>query len=193
MFGGGGGRSRPRQPTNQIAPGAGVVDQLSSGDRKAAACSIVGRVNIPSARVQPGGLAAQRHCQFGRAGTSGGGGGDRRRTTSVDRRSRTVRPGATTGTDSAFGGGGATQQSGAILPGVRITADAVNNTLLIYANQESYSIIEQTLRQLDRPQLQVSIDATIAEITLNDNLSYGVQFFLQEPRHRRTTPTRAPG
>src|SRR5207244_19346 len=25
-----------------------------------------------------------------------------------------------------------------LLPGVRITADAVNNTLLIYANQESY-------------------------------------------------------
>jgi general secretion pathway protein D len=39
-------------------------------------------------------------------------------------------------------------------------------------------VIEQTLRQLDRPQLQVSIDATIAEITLNENLSYGVQFFL---------------
>ena len=72
------------------------------------------------------------------------------------------------------GGGG---QS--ILPNVRITADAVNNTLLIYASQESYRIIEQTLKQLDRPQLQVSIDATIAEITLNENLSYGVQFFLK--------------
>ena len=62
---------------------------------------------------------------------------------------------------------------------MRITADAVNNTLLIYANQESYRIIEQTLRQLDRPQLQVAIDATIAEITLNDKLNYGVQFFLK--------------
>ena len=74
-----------------------------------------------------------------------------------------------------FGASGAGNQQGAILPGVRITADAVNNTLLIYANQENYRIIEQTLRQLDRPQLQVSIDATIAEITLNDNLNYGVQ------------------
>ena len=66
-----------------------------------------------------------------------------------------------------------------MLPNVRITADPVNNTLLIYANQENYRVIEQTLRQLDRPQLQVSIDATIAEITLNENLSYGVQFFLK--------------
>jgi general secretion pathway protein D len=66
-----------------------------------------------------------------------------------------------------------------VLPGVRITADVVNNTLLIYANQESYRIIERTLNQLDRPQLQVSIEATIAEISLNENLAYGVQFFLK--------------
>jgi general secretion pathway protein D len=66
-----------------------------------------------------------------------------------------------------------------LLPGVRITADVVNNTLLIYANQESYVLIERTLRQLDRPQLQVAIDATIAEVTLNNNLAYGVQFFLK--------------
>jgi general secretion pathway protein D len=49
---------------------------------------------------------------------------------------------------------------------------------LIYASQENYRIIERTLRQIDRPQLQVGIDATVAEVTLNDNLSYGVQFFI---------------
>jgi general secretion pathway protein D len=66
-----------------------------------------------------------------------------------------------------------------LLQGVRITADVINNTLLIYASQENYRIIERTLRQIDRPQLQVAIDATVAEVTLNDNLSYGVQFFLK--------------
>jgi general secretion pathway protein D len=66
----------------------------------------------------------------------------------------------------------------AILEGVRITADAVNNTLLIYADQENYKLIEATLRQVDRPQLQVAIDATVAEITLNDSLNYGVQAYL---------------
>ncbi len=50
---------------------------------------------------------------------------------------------------------------------------------LVYANKENYRIIEQTLYQLDRPQLQVSIDATIAEITLNNSLKYGVQYFIQ--------------
>jgi general secretion pathway protein D len=66
-----------------------------------------------------------------------------------------------------------------ILPNVRISADAVNNNLLIYANQESYGIIKRALQQIDRPQLQVAIDATIAEVTLNHNLQYGVQFFLK--------------
>ena len=79
----------------------------------------------------------------------------------------------------AYGAGGSAADSSAILHGVRIAADAVNNALLIYSNLENYRIIESTLRQLDRPQLQVAIDATIAEVTLNDQLSYGVQFFLQ--------------
>ncbi|MGJ5208527.1 type II secretion system secretin GspD [Bradyrhizobium sp. HKCCYLR20261] len=65
-----------------------------------------------------------------------------------------------------------------LMDGVRITPDVVNNTLLIYADRENYRIIEATLRQCDRPQLQVAIDATIAEVTLNDNLNYGVQAFL---------------
>jgi general secretion pathway protein D len=65
-----------------------------------------------------------------------------------------------------------------VLQGVRITADTVNNTLLIYADQENYRIIESTLQQVDQPQLQVAIDATIAEVTLTDELSYGVQAYL---------------
>ena len=75
--------------------------------------------------------------------------------------------------------GGAPASGGPILPGIRITADVVNNSLLIYADEENYKIIEGALRQIDRPQLQVAFDATIAEVTLNDSLTYGVQFFLK--------------
>ena len=78
-------------------------------------------------------------------------------------------------TAAMSGQGGA---GGALLPGVRITADAANNSILIYASRENYQIIERTLNQLDRPKLQVAIDVTIAEVTLNDALNYGVQFFL---------------
>jgi general secretion pathway protein D len=77
------------------------------------------------------------------------------------------------------GGGSAQGGAGSLLQNVRIAADTVNNTLLIYANQEQYRVIERTLQQIDRPQLQVAIDATIAEVTLNDTLTYGVQFFLK--------------
>ena len=68
--------------------------------------------------------------------------------------------------------------SSAILPGVRITPDETTNSLLIYANAESYQIVERTLNELDRPRLQVAIDVTIAEVSLNDQLNYGVQYYL---------------
>jgi len=73
---------------------------------------------------------------------------------------------------------GAPGSNNAVLANVRIAPDVANNSLLIYANQENYKVIEAALRQIDRPQLQVAIDATIAEITLNDSLRYGVQFYL---------------
>jgi general secretion pathway protein D len=79
--------------------------------------------------------------------------------------------------DGSSGGGGA-GSGRPVLQGVRITADTVNNSLLIYADQENYRIIQTTLQQLDKPQLQVAIDATIAEVTLTDELSYGVQAYL---------------
>jgi general secretion pathway protein D len=65
-----------------------------------------------------------------------------------------------------------------ILQNVRITADVTNNAVLVYANQESQRVVEQTIRQIDRPQRQIAIEATIAEVTLNDQLNYGVQFFI---------------
>jgi general secretion pathway protein D len=76
--------------------------------------------------------------------------------------------------------GGSARPAGGpgILPNVRITADVTNNAVLVYADQESQRIVEQTIRQIDRPQRQIAIEATIAEVTLNDQLNYGVQFFL---------------
>lgn len=89
---------------------------------------------------------------------------------------------AASGANSSGTGSLDSRSSGAggqpLLQGVRITADTVSNTLLIYADQGNYQIIEATLQQVDQPQLQVAIDATIAEVTLSDELSYGVQAFL---------------
>jgi general secretion pathway protein D len=78
--------------------------------------------------------------------------------------------------DSSRGSGGGGGQP--LMQGVRITPDVVNNSLLIYADQANYKIIEATLLQLDQAPLQVAIDATIAEVTLTNELSYGVQTYI---------------
>ncbi|MDA9431639.1 type II secretion system secretin GspD [Bradyrhizobium sp. CCBAU 51627] len=75
-------------------------------------------------------------------------------------------------------GSGAKPGVNGILQNVRITADVTNNAVLVYANQDAQRIVEQTIRQIDRPQRQIAIEATIAEVTLNDQLNYGVQYFL---------------
>jgi general secretion pathway protein D len=67
----------------------------------------------------------------------------------------------------------------ALLPNVRITADTANNSLLIYANRDQYKIVERAIFELDRAPMQVAIDATVAEITLKNELQYGVQFYLK--------------
>jgi general secretion pathway protein D len=61
--------------------------------------------------------------------------------------------------------------------GIRIIADRRNSALLIYATPSEYSVIEGMLRKIDIVPLQVLIEATIAEVTLNDALQYGTQFF----------------
>src|SRR5207248_9983868 len=61
---------------------------------------------------------------------------------------------------------------------IRILANRRNNVLLIYATPSEYSIIEKMLRKIDIIPLQVMIEATFAEVTLNDTLNYGTQFYL---------------
>jgi general secretion pathway protein D len=65
-----------------------------------------------------------------------------------------------------------------VFQNVRITADSANNSIVVYSSQDDYLVIERSLRALDKPQMQVSIEATVAEVTLNDDLQYGVQYYL---------------
>ncbi|MGI3899965.1 MAG: type II secretion system secretin GspD [Janthinobacterium lividum] len=77
-------------------------------------------------------------------------------------------------TQALRGGGGGSK--------VRVTADPSSNSLLINASPADYRLIERAIHQMDRQPVQVDIEATIAEVTLNDQLQYGVQFFLQGNR-----------
>ena len=76
---------------------------------------------------------------------------------------------------SPFDPRGLTEGSGNL--GTKIVADEGNNSLLIKAPPKDYRKIEAALRELDRPPLQVLLEATIAEVTLRDQLRYGIQWF----------------
>jgi general secretion pathway protein D len=62
---------------------------------------------------------------------------------------------------------------------MRIIANRRNNALLIYATPSEYAVVEGMLRKIDIIPLQVLIEATIAEVDLNDSLQYGTQFFFK--------------
>ena len=60
---------------------------------------------------------------------------------------------------------------------VRIIADEPNNALLFLASATEYRQILTALQQLDVTPMQVLIEVTIAEVTLTDNLQYGVEWY----------------
>ena len=60
--------------------------------------------------------------------------------------------------------------------GVRIIADEVNNAILIWGPRSEYRKIEASLRRLDIRSAQVLIEAMIVEVTLKDELQYGLEW-----------------
>jgi general secretion pathway protein D len=62
---------------------------------------------------------------------------------------------------------------------IRIIADDTTNALVIRAAPREYSKIRDALEELDVLPLQVLIEATIAEVTLTDELRFGIEWFFQ--------------
>ena len=72
------------------------------------------------------------------------------------------------------------QISSAALPGkFSAILDKGRNAVIVTATPANFKLIRNTLIQLDTPPRQVLIEATIMEVTLTDNLQYGVEWFLQ--------------
>lgn len=91
------------------------------------------------------------------------------------------------GIDGDAGGGGYSYAEGVNISRigkVSVTADEANNALLILTTPRAWMTIETALRQLDAEPLQVLLEAAIAEVTLTDELRYGVQYFLQSNHHQ---------
>ncbi len=84
------------------------------------------------------------------------------------------------GGNPLLGGLGGEQGAAAAAEAMRIIPDPQNNSVLVYATTREENTVEAMIRKIDILPLQVRIDATIAEVTLNDALRYGTQFFFKE-------------
>lgn len=62
---------------------------------------------------------------------------------------------------------------------ISISADETNNAILVYGTPRDYAVVEEALRKLDILPFQVMIEAAITEVSLTDNLKYGVQWNFQ--------------
>lgn len=62
---------------------------------------------------------------------------------------------------------------------VRIVADEYNNALLVFAPAREFEKIEAALKRLDVIANQVLIEASILEVTLADDLEFGLEWFIQ--------------
>ncbi|HEX3405803.1 MAG TPA: secretin N-terminal domain-containing protein, partial [Caulobacteraceae bacterium] len=61
-----------------------------------------------------------------------------------------------------------------------VTADPRSNSVIMYADDAEYQSLLAIVRELDVTPPQVLIEATVAEVKLNNQLQYGVQWFLQK-------------
>ena len=64
----------------------------------------------------------------------------------------------------------------ATIGGVRVMPDEQNNSILVWSTRAEFLKIESTLKRLDLPPTQVLIEASIIEVTLGDDLKYGLQW-----------------
>ena len=77
--------------------------------------------------------------------------------------------------------------------GLRIVPNVENNSLLILATPTEFGVIEAAIKQIDTPPRQVLIEASIAEVTLNNDLRYGLQWFFEQGNNTLTFSSASSG
>jgi general secretion pathway protein D len=89
--------------------------------------------------------------------------------------------GATDGASALLGplSSGAAAPEDVTTDSVRIIPDTDNNSLLVYATAAENDRIDAMLDQVDVTPVEVRIDATVAEVDLDNALQYGTQFFFK--------------
>lgn len=58
-------------------------------------------------------------------------------------------------------------------------SDPASNSILVWATGREYELISEVLNKLDIPPLQVLIEGTVLEVTLQNNLRYGLKYLIE--------------
>lgn len=163
---GGGGPAAP-----VVAPAAPRVNQMMDGFDD----------YLPLQQFDDGGLGGSS----GRSsrGRSGGLGGS------------SSRGGFGNSSGGSAGIGGSQGATGYVLAGgepgdifrqeVRIVADEVTNSLVVLATKKDYADIREVLRRLDVVPRQVLIEVLVAEVTLGDDMRFGVEWAISQQSRSR--------
>ncbi|WJY20387.1 type II secretion system secretin GspD [Fontisubflavum oceani] len=68
----------------------------------------------------------------------------------------------------------------------RIVADDTNNSIVVWGNDTEQEAFARLIQSLDTPPVQVLLEATIAEVSLNDQLNFGLRWFFENGDLRGT-------
>ena len=149
LFGGSGGGSTTTA-NNGIAPGLGSTTSNSFGQTGVG--NTFGSTGASTIGTSRNAMAS--------ALTSGGSGGSGLNSLNRNTTQSTTNQGAASAT----------------LGTIRVVADDLNNSILVWGTRAEFGKIEATLKRLDLPLTQVLIEASIIEVTLDDTLEYGLKW-----------------
>ncbi|HUP29695.1 MAG TPA: type II secretion system secretin GspD [Usitatibacter sp.] len=62
---------------------------------------------------------------------------------------------------------------------VKVIADKETNSLLIMASPGDYEVVQDAIRKLDIVRRQVLVEVLLAEVTLSDDLQFGIDWFIR--------------
>jgi general secretion pathway protein D len=156
---------------------AELLNSIYAGDLSASsmpATTGTSRRSSGGSTAREGGVAPGMSAETLTEGGSGMGGsglsGTRRGTRQASNSENDTRQPTFSGADGGSDG------DYSALENVRVVADDDNNALMIYATGKQYDIIMNAVRQLDVVPTQVIIEASILEVTLTDQLKYGLEW-----------------
>lgn len=71
------------------------------------------------------------------------------------------------------------EESANVVGTARIVADATKNAIIVWGNDTEQESLARLINSLDSTPVQVLLEATIAEVSLNDELNFGLRWFFE--------------